>query len=100
MHSALAAWGDCKQPSSRKSSREVGGRGREVGGPWPKIGVEPSKIVLSPAFLLKAKANAGVKFLALSRDEFRGPRSDYVRLVALVTTQQQEETILILWKVF
>ncbi|GFU78858.1 hypothetical protein TNCV_4491701 [Trichonephila clavipes] len=25
--------GYCKQPSSRKSSREVGGRGREVGGP-------------------------------------------------------------------
>ncbi|GFY01261.1 hypothetical protein TNCV_5077281 [Trichonephila clavipes] len=37
--------------------------------------------------MLKAKANkTGVKILALSRDEFHGPRSHIVRQVALVTT--------------
>ncbi|GFV91969.1 hypothetical protein TNCV_1894051 [Trichonephila clavipes] len=36
--------GYSKQPSSRKSYREIGGRGREVGGSSPclKIGMEPS----------------------------------------------------------
>ncbi|GFY25602.1 hypothetical protein TNCV_2487221 [Trichonephila clavipes] len=36
--------------------------------------------------VLKAKANDRGKILALSRDEFRGPRPDLVRQVALVTT--------------
>ncbi|GFV34550.1 uncharacterized protein TNCV_1448561 [Trichonephila clavipes] len=40
--------------------------------------------------VLKAKANERRKILALSRNEFRGPRPDAVRQVALVTTQQQE----------
>ncbi|GFV79272.1 uncharacterized protein TNCV_71401 [Trichonephila clavipes] len=40
--------------------------------------------------MLKPKDNeTGVKILALIRDEFRGLRSDFVRQVALVTTQQQ-----------
>ncbi|GFW56286.1 uncharacterized protein TNCV_1878061 [Trichonephila clavipes] len=36
--------------------------------------------------VLKAKDNEGAKILALSRGEFRGHRSDFVRQVALVTT--------------
>ncbi|GFU27152.1 uncharacterized protein TNCV_775711 [Trichonephila clavipes] len=36
--------------------------------------------------VLKAKANDRRKILALCRDEFRGPRPDFVRQVALVTT--------------
>ncbi|GFV65070.1 uncharacterized protein TNCV_4671011 [Trichonephila clavipes] len=39
--------------------------------------------------VLKAKTNERRKILALSHDEFRGPQSDYVRQVALATTQQQ-----------
>ncbi|GFY36398.1 hypothetical protein TNCV_3451011 [Trichonephila clavipes] len=40
---------------------------------------------------LKAKAYDRRKNLPLSRDEFRGSRSDFVRLVALVTTTTQRE---------
>ncbi|GFW64544.1 hypothetical protein TNCV_3513661 [Trichonephila clavipes] len=50
------------KPSSRKSSREVGGRGKEVCGPWQPEGVlqnwggnEPNRTVV--CILLKAKAN-------------------------------------------
>ncbi|GFT04958.1 uncharacterized protein TNCV_4744941 [Trichonephila clavipes] len=84
--------GYSKQPSSRKSSRVVGGRRREVGGPdhpqgflplnWG--GTEQKRTVT--CMVLKAKANDRRKILALSRDEFRGPRPDFVRQVALVTT--------------
>ncbi|GFX11657.1 hypothetical protein TNCV_4361891 [Trichonephila clavipes] len=38
-----------------------------------KTGVEPSKIVLSPALCSKLRLTTGVKNLAFSRDEFRGP---------------------------
>ncbi|GFX78531.1 hypothetical protein TNCV_29711 [Trichonephila clavipes] len=72
-----------KYPLSRKSSRVVGGRRREVGGPWPplgsspsKLGVQLSKIILLPAKCSKLRLTTGVKILALSRDEFRGSRSD------------------------
>ncbi|GFS61372.1 uncharacterized protein TNCV_3105551 [Trichonephila clavipes] len=37
-----------------------------------KIGMDPSKIVLSPAWCLKLRLTTGVRILALSRDEFRG----------------------------
>ncbi|GFX23882.1 hypothetical protein TNCV_1789131 [Trichonephila clavipes] len=66
MYSAFVAWGYSRLPSSRKSSRVAGGRGREDGGHLGvvrgresggpdhsqmsslKIGVETSQIVLSP----------------------------------------------------
>ncbi|GFV71812.1 hypothetical protein TNCV_4868961 [Trichonephila clavipes] len=38
-----------------------------------KIGMESSKIVLSPAWCSKAKANDRRRNLAPSREEFRGP---------------------------
>ncbi|GFT19795.1 hypothetical protein TNCV_4992591 [Trichonephila clavipes] len=63
----------------------VGGRGREVGVPWPSPGFAPSKlggqseIVLSFAWCSKIRLTKGVKILALSRDDFRGPRSDFGR---------------------
>ncbi|GFX30498.1 hypothetical protein TNCV_3461491 [Trichonephila clavipes] len=41
MYSACAAWGCFKKLSNRKSSREVGGRGREVRGPDHPQGVLP-----------------------------------------------------------
>ncbi|GFV89942.1 hypothetical protein TNCV_4642851 [Trichonephila clavipes] len=41
-----------------------------------KIGAEPSQIVLPPAWCSNLRLTTGVKNLALSRDEFRGPRSD------------------------
>ncbi|GFT43401.1 hypothetical protein TNCV_4775291 [Trichonephila clavipes] len=43
MYSALSAWGYSKQPSSIKSSRGVGGRGRKMRGPLPSPGCSPSK---------------------------------------------------------
>ncbi|GFT79933.1 hypothetical protein TNCV_4598291 [Trichonephila clavipes] len=71
--------------NSRKSSREVGEER------WGllitprvfslKIGVEPSQIVLSSAQCSNLRPTIGVKFLALCRDEFRGPRSDTARQV-------------------
>ncbi|GFY25350.1 uncharacterized protein TNCV_2484701 [Trichonephila clavipes] len=36
--------------------------------------------------MLRAMANDRRKYLALCRNEFRGPRSDIIRQVALVTT--------------
>ncbi|GFW22203.1 hypothetical protein TNCV_1429571 [Trichonephila clavipes] len=54
-----------KQPSSRKSCRVVGGRGREVGGPdHPrvsslKIGVETSQIILSLVWCSKLRLTTG-----------------------------------------
>ncbi|GFV35697.1 hypothetical protein TNCV_1893071 [Trichonephila clavipes] len=43
--------------------------------------MEPRKIVLSPAWCSKLRLTTGVKILALSHGEFRGPRSDFVRQV-------------------
>ncbi|GFW27471.1 uncharacterized protein TNCV_163141 [Trichonephila clavipes] len=37
----------------------------------------------------KLRLTTGVTILALSLDKFRGPRSDFVRQVALVITQQE-----------
>ncbi|GFV25052.1 uncharacterized protein TNCV_885181 [Trichonephila clavipes] len=51
-----------------------------------KIGVEQSKTVLSPAWCSKIRLTTGLKILALSRDEYHVPGSDFVRQVALVTT--------------
>ncbi|GFT11225.1 uncharacterized protein TNCV_1143681 [Trichonephila clavipes] len=66
--------------------------GREVGGPdhpqgflplnWG--GTEQKRSVTC----MVLKANDRCKILALNQDEFRGPRPDFVRQVALVTTQQ------------
>ncbi|GFY11643.1 hypothetical protein TNCV_4231121 [Trichonephila clavipes] len=49
------------------------------------IGMELSQIVLSPVWFSMLRLTTGVH-PALCRDEFREPRSDTVRLVALVTT--------------
>ncbi|GFU80518.1 hypothetical protein TNCV_533921 [Trichonephila clavipes] len=77
MYSAFAAWEYFKQQSSRKSSREVGGRGREVGASDHPPGCSQSKLRWNRAKLTcmvpKAKANEKRKNLALNRDEFRGP---------------------------
>ncbi|GFW04760.1 hypothetical protein TNCV_4879961 [Trichonephila clavipes] len=67
-------------PSSCKSSRVVGGKGREVGGPDHPSGVlpqnwggnQPNRTVTCMA--LKATANDR-RHLALYHDEFRGHRS-------------------------
>ncbi|GFW48459.1 hypothetical protein TNCV_1110181 [Trichonephila clavipes] len=66
------------KPSSRKSSREVGGRGREVGGPDHSHSVLPlnrGEAELNSSvtcMVLKATAN-DLHHLALSHDEFCGP---------------------------
>ncbi|GFT29656.1 hypothetical protein TNCV_4890841 [Trichonephila clavipes] len=70
--------------SRRDASREVGGREIEVGDSWPPPGFSPTKYwggteQLSPAWCSKLKLTTGVKILALNCDEFRGPRSDFVR---------------------
>ncbi|GFX57949.1 uncharacterized protein TNCV_3069161 [Trichonephila clavipes] len=67
----------CK-PSSRKSSREVGGRGREVGGPdhpqgaLPLIWGETELNRSVTCMVFKATPNDR-RHLALCHDEFRGP---------------------------
>ncbi|GFT50212.1 hypothetical protein TNCV_3622671 [Trichonephila clavipes] len=55
-----------------------------------KIVVEPTKIVLSPAWCSKLRLTTCIKILALSRDEFHELRSDFVRLVALVSTTAED----------
>ncbi|GFW11241.1 hypothetical protein TNCV_3807611 [Trichonephila clavipes] len=72
-----------KQPSSRKSSREVGGRVREVGGPDPPGvlpqncgGNEPNRT--DTCSVLKSTAY-DMRHLAFCHDEFRGPRSGLYR---------------------
>ncbi|GFU45706.1 extended synaptotagmin-3 [Trichonephila clavipes] len=50
-----------------------------------KCGTDPSQIVLSPAWCSMLQPMTGVH-LAYCHDEFRGPRSDYIRQVALATT--------------
>ncbi|GFX58080.1 uncharacterized protein TNCV_4048381 [Trichonephila clavipes] len=75
---------DYVTPSSRKTSRVVGRRGREVGGPIYPPGVlpqnrggnEPNRTVT--CMMLKATANDR-RHLALCHDEFRGPRSGLCR---------------------
>ncbi|GFV36787.1 uncharacterized protein TNCV_197661 [Trichonephila clavipes] len=47
--------------------------------------ISPSKFVLSPVWCSRSKLTTGV-LLAHCHDEFRGPRSDYVRQGALATT--------------
>ncbi|GFX00670.1 hypothetical protein TNCV_2236771 [Trichonephila clavipes] len=66
----------------RKYSREVGVSERKVGGPDPTLGDLPQnwggtdRNRTVPCMVLKAKAKDRRKILALSQDEFRGPRSD------------------------
>ncbi|GFX25095.1 uncharacterized protein TNCV_2752701 [Trichonephila clavipes] len=80
MYSAFAACGYSNEPSRRKFSRVVGGRGREVGGPWPPRGVlpqnwggnEPNRTVI--CMVLKVTDNDR-RHLTLCHDEFHGPRS-------------------------
>ncbi|GFW82693.1 uncharacterized protein TNCV_3492651 [Trichonephila clavipes] len=50
-------------------------------------GISPSLFVLSPAWCSRPRPTTGV-LLAPCHDEFRWPRSDYVRQVALTPTQQ------------
>ncbi|GFT30000.1 hypothetical protein TNCV_3349591 [Trichonephila clavipes] len=64
---------------------------REMGGPWPspnmfslKIEDELSKIILSPAGCSKLQLTTGIQVFP-GHDEFRGPRSDSIDQVALVT---------------
>ncbi|GFW25027.1 hypothetical protein TNCV_3155301 [Trichonephila clavipes] len=93
MYSAFVAWGYSKKPSSRKSTREVGGREESWESPdhlqgvlpqnWGKLG----QIVLSPIWCSKLLLTAGV-YLTLCHDEFRGPRSDTVKQVALEATRK------------
>ncbi|GFU27200.1 hypothetical protein TNCV_1068721 [Trichonephila clavipes] len=54
----------------REERWEVPDRPQDV---LPKIGMEPSKIVLSPAWCSKLRLTTGVKNLALGYTEFRGP---------------------------
>ncbi|GFX30051.1 hypothetical protein TNCV_2617621 [Trichonephila clavipes] len=83
------------EPSSRKSSREVGGRGREVGGRWPPPGFLPlnwggtEQNRTTPCIVLKAKANDMRKNVAL-----HGPRSDFVRQRLLEVSSKNEEEFL------
>ncbi|GFV44231.1 hypothetical protein TNCV_4543631 [Trichonephila clavipes] len=73
---------DCSaEGPGRKSSRQIGGRGRVVREERllttpmvfsVKIEVDPRQVALSPALVLNAKANDRRKNLALSRNEFRG----------------------------
>ncbi|GFX20904.1 uncharacterized protein TNCV_79591 [Trichonephila clavipes] len=51
-------------------------------------GISPSQIVLSPVWC--SRPTTGVP-LAPCHDEFRGPRSDYVRQLALETTTMNDE---------
>ncbi|GFW87218.1 uncharacterized protein TNCV_5125701 [Trichonephila clavipes] len=55
-------------------------------------GTEQNRTVT--CMVLKAKANDRRKNLALSRDEFHGPRSDFVWQVASVTTTTKHFPIL------
>ncbi|GFW04485.1 uncharacterized protein TNCV_878541 [Trichonephila clavipes] len=79
----------------RKSSREVGGRGREVGGPCipPDVllqnwgGIQPNRTVTCT--VLKATANDR-RHLALCHDEFRGPRSVLYRSGGISNTNRLE----------
>ncbi|GFU44237.1 hypothetical protein TNCV_367781 [Trichonephila clavipes] len=48
-------------------------------------GISLNKILLSPLWCSRLRQTTGVH-LAPCHDEFRGPRSDYVRQVALETT--------------
>ncbi|GFU95117.1 uncharacterized protein TNCV_4139011 [Trichonephila clavipes] len=72
------------EPSSHKSSREVGGRGREVGGLWTPAEcfllnwgrIEPNRTVTS--MVLKSTANDR-RHLALCHDEFRESPSGLYR---------------------
>ncbi|GFV47406.1 hypothetical protein TNCV_4830621 [Trichonephila clavipes] len=70
---------ECGAPSSRKSSREVGGRGERWEGPDHPHGVLPQnwggteQIRTVTCMVLKTKANDRQKNIALSHDEFRGP---------------------------
>ncbi|GFW75391.1 hypothetical protein TNCV_4190451 [Trichonephila clavipes] len=73
--------GYSKQLLSRKSSREVGGRGREMEGPRPPPGHSLSKLMSNPAKSycnLYGGQNSGVP-LNLYRDECHELRSDSVR---------------------
>ncbi|GFW49502.1 uncharacterized protein TNCV_2842831 [Trichonephila clavipes] len=85
MYSGCAAWGYSKQPSSRKSSREVGGKGEErwEASEHPQSvlplnwgGIEPNRTVT--CMVLKTTANDR-RHLALCHDEFRRPRSGLCR---------------------
>ncbi|GFW37629.1 hypothetical protein TNCV_4028251 [Trichonephila clavipes] len=66
-------------PPSRKSSREVGGRGREVESPnhpqgaLPQNWDETEQNRTVTCMVLQAKANDRRKILALHRDEFHRP---------------------------
>ncbi|GFX83992.1 uncharacterized protein TNCV_4858001 [Trichonephila clavipes] len=91
MHSAFVVWGHFKWPSSRKSSREVGGRGREVGGPDHPQGVLPlnwgetelNRSVTCMA--LKATGNYW-RHLAITVMNFVDLHLAFADQVALVTT--------------
>ncbi|GFV94627.1 hypothetical protein TNCV_3826941 [Trichonephila clavipes] len=78
------------RPSSRKSSRVDGRRGREVGGldhlqvTSLKIGVKTSQIVLSPAWCSKLRLTTGVTWLFAMN--FVGLDLAFADQVASVTT--------------
>ncbi|GFY04231.1 hypothetical protein TNCV_1200091 [Trichonephila clavipes] len=75
-----------------KGRREAGGPGHPQSVlPQNWGGSEPDRT--ATCIVLKAKANDRRKILALSRDEFRRPRSDSVGQVSLVTTRIYVETM-------
>ncbi|GFW64028.1 hypothetical protein TNCV_707331 [Trichonephila clavipes] len=83
--SAFAAWGNSKGPSSRKSCREVGGRGETMEGPCPLQTVLPqnwggteSNRTLT-CMVLRLRITTGVH-LASCHDECRGSGSDAVEI--------------------
>ncbi|GFV70713.1 hypothetical protein TNCV_2022771 [Trichonephila clavipes] len=89
---------------AQESSREVGEKEREVGGHdhlflyimfTLKIVMELGQNVLSPVRCSKLSLTTGVH-LAFGRDEFRGPRSDIVRQLAILTTHLSELKILLM----
>ncbi|GFW07389.1 hypothetical protein TNCV_865611 [Trichonephila clavipes] len=91
MYSAFAAWGYSKKPSSRKSSRVVGGRGSEMEGhDHPqvsslKIGVKTSQIVLSPVWCSKLRLTTAFHnslFIDLLLKDVKGVPVAYHELVA------------------
>ncbi|GFU75867.1 transposable element Tcb1 transposase [Trichonephila clavipes] len=56
-------------------------------------GFSPSQFVLSPVWCSRPRPTAGVH-LSPGHDEFRGPRSDYVRQVVLATTHVTKHSLI------
>ncbi|GFU42891.1 hypothetical protein TNCV_3140531 [Trichonephila clavipes] len=83
-----------KQPSSRKFSREVGGRPLNLPqGVLPQNWGGPELNRIVTCLVLKATANDR-RTSSPCHDEFCGPHSDFIRQVALEKTKQQQRKTL------